>query len=95
MRNCKVITITEAQKLLESGQGDQLVAAIAKMPTKSGKLSLTLQEYRALSGVYKGLFLWVGGRIKRPSMTRAAFDALSSPRQKATFLNEGGKLTES
>ncbi len=88
-----IINIDDVAKLSRA-QVDALVKSIGKMPSKSsGKLSLTREEYHALSGRYKGLFAWVGGEINRPTMTRAEFDELT-PRYKAKFIREGGKLTQ-
>jgi len=82
------ISFSEAAKL-DQGQVSELVRSIRKMPGKS--LSLSVAEYRALTNFQKGMWLHKGGRIQRPSMTRADFDQLTAGR-KMKFIKQGGKL---
>ena len=86
-----MISLSEAAQLGQDGVAE-LVKSIRKAPAKSG-LTLSIAEFRALTGYQKGLFLAKTGKLTRPKMKRADFQKLS-PRDQSKFCVDGGRLTD-
>jgi hypothetical protein len=87
-----LITFEQWTQLGPAGIDEILRYIKQSVPGKSG-LSLSLAQYRALTGRMKCMFLHKKGRIKRPTMSRDAFERLS-PGKQMGFMRDGGVVDD-